>query len=487
MAGITANGFNRLRLADIQTEIQASITSVFGSGANFAAGSVWSQLTGIFAEREDLLWQGMEDVYNSQSPDTAFGASLDNVGALRGIPRLSAKASVATNVKLFGVPGTVVPATTTQFSVLNSPTAIFALNTNQTLGAGQSCVQTINFASVPSAGSWSLALGGSITSALAFNATASQVQTAIRALKFASACTVTGNYSGGFVVTFVGAGTGGFMVQPLFVVSTNTLGVAITPVMTQAGIDQASGTATAIATGPKLANAGTLSVINTPVSGLNAVLNTVDASVGMDVEADNVYRARMAQQLQIAGAGTVEAIRSKLLQVTGVTAVIVFENSDNIPDLAGRPPHSFECVVQGGADADIANALWLAKPAGILTDGSTSYVITDSQGMNHTVRFSRPTVLPIYIILNIQVDSNYPAGGDATVIQDLVTYGNSLGIGQSVIVVPKLISSIAAVPGIDSATILIGTSPSPTLSNNIIVASNQITVFDTSRVTVVHV
>src|SRR5260221_13941560 len=50
----------------------------------------------------------------------------------------------------------------------------------------------------------------------------------------------------------------------------------------------------------------------------------------------------------------------------------------------GRPPKSFEAVVQGGSDDDIANQIWLTKPAGIETFGNVNngngVPITDSQG-----------------------------------------------------------------------------------------------------------
>ena len=137
--------------------------------------------------------------------------------------------------------------------------------------------------------------------------------------------------------------------------------------------------------------------------------------------------------------------------------------------------------------ATIAQTIWEAKPAGINTFGTTSFVITDSQGLNHTIYFSRPEELDIYMVVNLTVDGTYPSNGDTVVKEALVNYINALGIGVSVVVIPKLISSIALIAGIDDAVILIGTSPGPTLSDNIVVAANQIASADTGRVTVNHV
>jgi uncharacterized phage protein gp47/JayE len=477
--GVTPQGFVMPQLIDIQTGINQGLQANLGAGINVQPQSFFSQLSGPFAEALSLAWQAMQDTYSSQTPDTAFGASLDNVGALRGIPRKPASASVISNVKLFGTAGTPIPTGTTQFSVLNSPTSVFALSGAVTLGAGQSSIQTIMFPTVPVSGQWELGINGSGTVELAYNISAAMLQAAIQGLNFCSGCTVTGSVGAGFTIHFNGPGTGGLMVQPQFQILQTTLmnsvPTLVTPVtaITQAGIDQANVTVIATVTGPVIANAGTLTNIVTPISGLTNVLNIQDAVVGTNVETDNAYRARMNEELQIAGAGTVEAIRSKLLAVTGVTSALVYENTGDVPDAQGRPPHSFEAVVNGGSDADIAEAIWLAKPAGIATDGTSNYTITDSQGNTHVIHFSRPTNIDIYIIANLLVNDAYPAGGDALVNQILDNYINGLGQGVNVIVDPYLTAQLASIPGIDGATLLVGTAPDPTMSANIPIAAFQ--------------
>lgn len=487
--GITIQGFVRPLLSDIQTEIQNSLYSTFGADINVEPESFFGQIVGLFSERESLIWDAMQDVYDSQNPDEAFGASLDNVGSLRGIPRNQALASVQQNYLLFGSSGTVVPAGT-QFSVQNSPASIFQLLAAVTLVAGASCVQTITFSAVPASGTWQLDLGGTETALINWNDSLSTIQTKVQALEFASGCIVTQLSSTVLQIAFNGVGTGGFMVQPLFIISESALEdgssnpITITPAITVPGLNQASVSLTATNTGAVIANAGTLTNIVTPVSGLTGGLNIQDATVGQAVEQDNAYRTRMAQELQIAGAGTVEAIRAKLLEVSGVTAVIIFENTDDVPDGEGRPPHCFEAVVQGGDAATIAETIWLTKPAGIATYGNQSYVITDSQGQTHTIYYSLPTAVPVYIIANITTDDTYPSNGDTLVDQALVTYGNSLGIGAELIVIPRLIAQIALIQGIQDAVLLVGTAPAPVTSDNITPTAYEILSFDTSRVQV---
>lgn len=490
--GITTQGFVMPQLSDLKYDLEQGLITQFGAEINLTPSSFFSQFVGPTAERLSLVWQAMQDVYNSQNPDTAFGASLDNVGALRGIPRLNALPSSVQNFRLFGTAGTPVVAGT-QFSVLNSPLSVFSITSSVTLGAGQNCIQTIGFSATAASGNWSLSINGSVTGTLAFNTTAAQLQTAIQALNFCSGCTVTGSMAAGFTINFNGAATGGLMAQPLFTVATNTLltggsaAITITPTITQAGVDQANVTVTATSKGPTVANAGTLVNILTPVSGLTNVLNTQDATLGRNVESDNAYRVRMAQSLQIAGAGTMPAIRERLLTVAGVTSCLIYENVTDITDANGIPPHSFEAYVTGGSDAAIAAMLWQVKPAGIRTFGTSSFVIVDSQGVSHTMYFSRPQQIDIYLAITLTVSTLFPANGTTLVENALAAYINGLGQGGEVIVNPMLIAQLASVPGIDDSVILIGTAPGPTLPDNIVIQPFQQAFTQTSFMTITTV
>lgn len=484
--GLSASGLEIKRLADVQAEIEDQLRSELGSAINLLPESVFGNLVGIFSEREALIWELLDDVYNSAYPDTAVGVSLDNVVALTGITRLAATQSRQLSLRLFGTAGTNVPAGT-EFSVVGNPTAKFASDVAVTLVAGADEVQEIQFDAVPDAGVWRLNWRGQDSANLAFNATASQVQAALTALPFGTGITVSGNYAAGFTVTFAGAA--GKQIQPLILVDSNTLTASSVPVVITvteltAGVNQAVVDCTALEFGPTQAPAGTLTVIDTPVSGLSSILNVTDASVGRNVETDAELRLRRARTLQVAGKATPDAIRSAMLALEGVQDAIVFENDTLLVDGDGRPPKSYEVVVNGGDDQEIFDTVWDTKPAGIATVGSEVGTVVDSQGQPQTVRFSRPTEVEIYVELDLTVDTSFPVNGLAAAQQAIVTRGNAFGIGANVIVSPKLICALDPIPGILSVVIRIGTAPSPTLSNNILIAANEIPVFDTSRVAV---
>jgi hypothetical protein len=161
-----------------------------------------------------------------------------------------------------------------------------------------------------------------------------------------------------------------------------------------------------------------------------------------------------------------------------------FENITFIEDVDGRPPKSFEIVIDGGDEQEIAQDIWENKPAGIQTTGDIGEPITDSQGFPRTVYFSRPTDVDIYAIVDLVTDVDFPMNGDIIARDALVEFGNSLGIGKDIIVIPQLICALGDIPGVIGMTIKIGTAPAPTLSNNIVIASDEISRWDSTRVQV---
>jgi uncharacterized phage protein gp47/JayE len=156
----------------------------------------------------------------------------------------------------------------------------------------------------------------------------------------------------------------------------------------------------------------------------------------------------------------------------------------------GRLAKSFEAVVEGGSDADVANKIWLTKPAGIQTFGNTSFTITDSQGEEQVINFSRPT--PIYIwvtvALTLYSEETFPPNGQDLVAAAINTYGNKLGIGVDVLL-QRVLAQIFNVPGIASGVMQIAATNSPGDSPlygtaDIPIEENEIAVFDLSRITV---
>lgn len=494
--GIQSTGFVAKRLDDIKSEIEQELRDALGNSINLLPESVLGQIVGIVSEREALLWELAEDVYNSQYPDTAFNAQLDLVCSIVGITRKAATKSLVEGQLFFGVVGTVIP-TGTILSVVDAPSSRFVTQSPITLVAGVDEVQTATFApNTLTAGSFKFSYKGEETATIAFNANAAAVQTALNNLDGLSGVTVSGSFAAGFTITF--AGDDGKQDQPLLLVVDNTLVNGVTPSVvtvteTTQGVPQGIGDVIAESTGPTVAVAGTLTEIETPVGGFNRTINVSDAEVGRNIETDLELKARREEELQIAGAATPGAIQATVSAVEDVVAAIVFQNASSIVDGDGRPPHSVDIVVQGGDDAEIAEAIFNSVAAGIETIGDVIETVEDSNGFSHTVKFSRPDEVDIWIELDLTVDNNkFPVDGVAKVKNNIVTYGNSLEIGDDVIVIPDLIATLRGdvelgldrIPGILDAVIRVGTASNPTLDANISIAAREIAVFDTARVDV---
>ena len=255
-------------------------------------------------------------------------------------------------------------------------------------------------------------------------------------------------------------------------------------------------TATAEEAGVKVANAGTITNIVTPVAGWNSVTNPSDANPGTDEESDTALRSRRDASLSLTGSGTVAAIRAGLLALEGMQSANVLENTTDSVDANGLSPHSVEAIVFDGdppaeADNDIAQVIWDEKGTGTATGGSSSGTATDAAGGSQTVNFTRPTAVDIYVAFEITVDSTYPADGD-TQLKNLVVAETNVGGDVEMLpgtdVIQSRIQALAfEIQGVVDAEVYIDTSPSPAATANIAINIREIADFDTSRITVTHV
>lgn len=179
-------------------------------------------------------------------------------------------------------------------------------------------------------------------------------------------------------------------------------------------------------TGPVACNAGTLTVIASPLTGFNSVSNLADGNLGLAEESDASLRIRREAELRAAGSTTADAIRADLLRdVTGVERVNILENDTSTTDVNGVPGHSLECIVYGPAtptsaeDQAVAEQIFASKAGGIGTYGTTTKTVVDAQNISHSVRFTRPSSLRAYAWVTITVDADLYAGDAA--VQDAIS------------------------------------------------------------------
>jgi len=183
---------------------------------------------------------------------------------------------------------------------------------------------------------------------------------------------------------------------------------------------------------------------------------------------------------------TVNPIISTVLTVdSATTSVSTLTAAIN----GGRPPKSFEAVVEGGTDEAVANQIWLTKPAGIETfgnvNGGNGIEIIDSQGNTQTIFFSRPSAVTIWVsvALTLYPSETFPNNGVSDVALAILNYGNSLGVGIDVLL-QRVLAQIFTVPGIASGNMTIGITQNTLGSSDIPIQDNQISTWDLSRISV---
>lgn len=236
--------------------------------------------------------------------------------------------------------------------------------------------------------------------------------------------------------------------------------------------------------GAILAPAGTLTKIDTPIFGWQTANNLLDAAPGRNEETDEQLRLRRRASTSTPGQAIVDAMYGALTNIPEVRQAKVYENDQDVIDANGLPPHSIYCIVEGGADADILDTIWLKKTAGTTTHGTTAGQVTDSMGNPHTLNFSRPTSVNVYVTVNLHTRPGWPTDGAQRIKDALTAWAvANQSIGEEVIQ-SRLFDPINSIPGHSIDSIYIGTAANPAGTANIAVPFDGLARFDSTRIVV---
>lgn len=196
---------------------------------------------------------------------------------------------------------------------------------------------------------------------------------------------------------------------------------------------QVIATATCATPGAVAAMPGTINQINTPTRGWTSVTNPSAATVGTAVEQDSALRIRQSQSVALPSLTPFAALDGAISNVTGVTRHKLYENDTGSPDANGLPMHSVAAIVDGGDVTAIAQTISGKKGQGVTTFGSTSVVVPDFWGNPHTIYFSRPVPVPVYVSITLKVFSGYTTQVGNDIKTAIAAYINSLLIGDDVL------------------------------------------------------
>ncbi|MCP4555564.1 MAG: hypothetical protein GY836_09070, partial [Herbaspirillum sp.] len=161
------------------------------------------------------------------------------------------------------------------------------------------------------------------------------------------------------------------------------------------------------------------------ITGWTTVDNPADATPGVTLETDAELRARRSLAVASPSQGGVDSLFAGITAVPEVISVTVLENDTDVADGNGQDPHSVQAIVVGGADQDIRDAIFIRKAPGVNTVGNVSGTSLDIQGIEHDILFTRPTVIPIFIEIDLVTGPDYPATGDQLIKDALIAYGDA--------------------------------------------------------------
>lgn len=243
--------------------------------------------------------------------------------------------------------------------------------------------------------------------------------------------------------------------------------------------------------GPIPCPANTLNAIYRAIPGWDAIDNALGGILGQDVETQAAFAYRRAQSVALNAQGSLQSVYAAVFDVEDVDDVYVYENFTNAVIEVGSTdyemsPHSLLVSVIGGADTDVADAIFTKKSPGCDMNGNTPVTVFDTSGYDppypeYPITFLRPDPLPILFEVNIQESDSLPGN-----ITDLVKaavldtfngvsngstrvrigssllaskfYRGILDIGPEVLLLSVFLGTVTA----DQTSVLIGVDQAPT-------------------------
>lgn len=235
--------------------------------------------------------------------------------------------------------------------------------------------------------------------------------------------------------------------------------------------------------GPVEPATGVVNTIQTPILGWNGVSNISTSSVGTPEETDDELRKRQQLSTSLTSYRQIEAIYAAIVAVEGVTYCRVYQNAlTNPQDSRGIPYKEIAPVVVGGEPEDIANAMFLRMPVTIQGFGNTSVTLRDAQKQAYVIKFTRPTLVPIFVKVQIRVTDSavFPSNFEELIRDSIVAYAEydiSANTGfppGETVVRTRLFTPInAAANGFSIVNMTIGKSASSQGKTDIPIAWNQ--------------
>lgn len=465
--GVTPQGFVRMRLPEIKQKLFDRFESEVGQVVNRKPNSVIAIILSLVAEESDRQWQLAEYDYYARSPITADEGSIDNTIIYSNVLRRVEEYTYFYEV-CYGRNGFLLPANS---QVKGSDGEKYNIADPDLITLDNCVSVTLAIPSVAEGDVFGFILNKSIRASYTAVAGDNMEIVYSKLLQQITGAEWIGSVLDGKLVLNQEDRRYGGTVVPTETFTVFEVGSPIKFVAENYG--------------PLDPLLKTVTTINTKYDGWTAASNESAAYVGRNAETTTELRQRYAAAVFGTSRAMKESIKAALLDLPDVDSVTVYENrSDEAVD--GMKPHSFDVIVHGGDDIQIAQTILEKAPIGIDSNGSIEVTVIDSEGTPEKIYFNRPVEIPIYIHVTIweYEEENLP-GDLVNKIKDvIIASGNNLGMGKDVIAQRFLGPIYAAVSGIGYMEVVISKDDVTYTEKSIVIDRGEIASFDANNITV---
>lgn len=454
---VTATGFKRRTLLQIKQDLETELKAVFGPSFETTPESPNGYLVAMLAKALSSLQELGQEIYDAHNPATATGLALDYIMAVAGMTRRAATPCRGPVVCYTDQDSLTIPAGS---SVMRQRGALrFTLDTDLYIG-GNYCNAWILAADQSPAGTTTdfeiyvpaadgkLALDIELQFTNSGRTSTQILQLLGDALSRDTSAEFSCHMDGGL----------------LYINCVRPCSLEDLPAVAKVVGRGMAGDFTATEPGFQTANVGEIRSVVSSIDGWTGCDNLESLTPGADYESDTEALTRFYAHVDSTkGNATDEAIAAQVRDnVPGVTLARVKSNRLLTTDADGRPGKSFETLVVGGEDLDVAQAIYKSQPAGIQSYGNTSVTFLDANGDEQLIQFSRPVPKYLWIKVTGSLYSEEDFPGVDVLKQAILDWSSGEYIMGKDVIQSRIAVPIGQVPGVGNVTIQAALSDTPT-------------------------
>lgn len=474
--GLTDGGFIVKPYAQIEKELEEDFKSSFGEEIDVSPTSIAGAYLRTIAVKISQIWEVLGGLYASGDINSSWGVYLDRLAYLVRVQRMG-ETSTRANVALWGNEGTAISA---GHLVKDAKGNQYALTRDVTLENPLCGIQ--------------LKFSGTYEETYSLIISGIQVDY-VRGQHEVKAALITGflnKIESLFPSTFSMERIDDSTVQIYASDYVSKFSFAPNSDNLEIKLWGQNGVYSAMTPGALYCAPESLVKIVNNVDGLKSCINYAQGASGSETESDDDFRNSIKRK-QNSATGTDTALEKVVSELDEVSYARCYSNRMMVTDSNGRPAKSFEIVVDGGDDTEIAQAIFDYMPAGIQAWGTTVVTIKDSKGKDWEIGFSRPERKYLWI------DVSYAVNGEESISQTvetdmrnaLVTFAaGNINIGTDIIY-QKFIRVLYSMDGLSTVNVkvaLTDTAEKPDdayyHARNIQIADREFAVLSADQITI---